>query len=204
MVGVHEIGQYLYLWHAIAHTTLTSDRDRLVWKWTPNGVYTAQSCYKALFHRSMLSHSCRLIWQTWAPPSVKVYHWLAMQNRCWTAERLASRDCSTTPNVYSVTNSPRRCTTSPSLAPSLGKYGTRSCPGSGCLANRPAPMMPASQTGGTTQTLPCQSPCVKAWPPSPCSRPGWFGSTATTAHSTTCSPQCPTCWPRSRRRRRCG
>jgi hypothetical protein len=91
VLGVHEVGQYLCLWQAIAHTKLAIDSDRLVWKWSPNGVYSAQSCYRALFHGSLLSQSCKLIWKTWAPPRVKFHHWLAAQDRCWTADRLARR-----------------------------------------------------------------------------------------------------------------
>jgi hypothetical protein len=87
VLGVHEVGQYLCLWQAIAHTKLAIDSDRLVWKWSPNGVYSAQSCYRALFHGSLLSQSCKLIWKTWAPPRVKFHHWLAAQDRCWTAAR---------------------------------------------------------------------------------------------------------------------
>lgn len=73
VLGVHEVGQYLCLWHAIADTQLTTERDCLVWKWSPNGAYSAQSCYKALFHGSLLSQSSKLIWRTWAPRRVKFF-----------------------------------------------------------------------------------------------------------------------------------
>ena len=56
-----------------------------------NGVYTAQSCYRATFQGAMGCHSWKLIWRSWAPPKVKFFHWLACQDRCWTAERLARR-----------------------------------------------------------------------------------------------------------------
>jgi hypothetical protein len=48
VLGMHEVSQYLCLWQAIAHTELTTDNDRLIWKWSPNGVYSAQSCYRAM------------------------------------------------------------------------------------------------------------------------------------------------------------
>jgi hypothetical protein len=31
------------------------------------------------------------VWKVWAPPKVKFFAWLAMQNRVWTADRLAKR-----------------------------------------------------------------------------------------------------------------
>jgi hypothetical protein len=91
ILGVHEIGQYLQLWMAIAHTTLTTEPDRLVWKWTDSGSYTAKSCYLALFQGSTMSSSWKLTWKTWGPPRVKFFSWLASMDRCWTAERLARR-----------------------------------------------------------------------------------------------------------------
>ena len=31
------------------------------------------------------------IWKTWAPLRCKIFIWLAVKNRCWTADRLAKR-----------------------------------------------------------------------------------------------------------------
>ena len=39
----------------------------------------------------MTCFSWKLIWKNWAPPRVKFFHWLASQDRCWTADRLARR-----------------------------------------------------------------------------------------------------------------
>ena len=91
ILGLHEIGQYLQLWQAIAETTLSDRPDQLFWRWTATGVYSAKSCYLATFQGSMASASWKLTWKTWAPPRVKFFHWLADLDRCWTAERLARR-----------------------------------------------------------------------------------------------------------------
>lgn len=48
-LGLHEIGQYLLLWQAVSHITLSNEPDRLLWRWTANGRYSAQSCYAASF-----------------------------------------------------------------------------------------------------------------------------------------------------------
>ena len=39
-----------------------------------------------------LFESWRRIWKSWAPAKCKVFLWLAVQNRCWTADRLAKRN----------------------------------------------------------------------------------------------------------------
>jgi hypothetical protein len=49
----------------------------------------SRSCYLASFHGSTTCFSWKLIWRSWAPPRVKFFQWLANQDRCWTAERLA-------------------------------------------------------------------------------------------------------------------
>jgi hypothetical protein len=87
--GIREIGQYLQLWHMIQGTVLNNQPDRLTWKWTASGTYTASSCYVATFQGLMTCYSWKLIWKTWVPPKVKFFHWLANQDRCWTTERLA-------------------------------------------------------------------------------------------------------------------
>ena len=63
--------------------------DRISWRWTTSGVYSAKSCYKALFAGSMIEPSWKLTWKSWAPLRVKISLWLAFQERCWTADRLA-------------------------------------------------------------------------------------------------------------------
>ena len=74
-----------------SNTILSNEPDRLLWKWTANGIYTAQSCYAVSFHGSTRCTYWKLTWKSWAPPRVKFFHWLANQDRCWTAERLARR-----------------------------------------------------------------------------------------------------------------
>jgi hypothetical protein len=51
----------------------------MTWKWNASGIYTAALCYKATFHGSTLCDAWRLTWKTWAPSSIKFFHWLAHQ-----------------------------------------------------------------------------------------------------------------------------
>ncbi|KAE8768431.1 Serine/threonine-protein kinase SMG1 [Hordeum vulgare] len=81
VVGLQEIGQYLRTWQLVARTILSTEPDKLVWKWTANGVYSARSCYRATFHGSLTCHSWQLIWKGWAPSKVKFFHWLANLDR---------------------------------------------------------------------------------------------------------------------------
>jgi hypothetical protein len=87
-LGIDEIGQYLLLWRWLEHVQLTNQTDTMTWKWNANSIYTAASCYKATFLGSTQCDAWRLTWKTWAPPSVKFFHWLAHLDKCWTAARL--------------------------------------------------------------------------------------------------------------------
>nr|XP_040244144.1 uncharacterized protein LOC120963549 [Aegilops tauschii subsp. strangulata] len=71
--------------------TLAAGHDELRWRWTDSGAYSAKTCYRALFHGSISDASWKLTWKTWAPLRIKAFIWLALQDRCWTADRLARR-----------------------------------------------------------------------------------------------------------------
>ena len=79
------------LWHEIERVVLTNEPDRLHWRLTATGTYTAKSAYLATFHGSTYCPAWKLTWKAWAPPRVKFFHWLANLGRCWTADRLARR-----------------------------------------------------------------------------------------------------------------
>lgn len=83
------IVEYVELWRKIQAITLSQDTDKLSWKCTSSDVYSASSCYRALFHGSTIAPSWRLIWKNWAPTNAKIFLWLASLNRCWTADRRA-------------------------------------------------------------------------------------------------------------------
>ncbi|KAM3309857.1 hypothetical protein ACQJBY_030885 [Aegilops geniculata] len=65
--------------------------DNIIWKHANNGIYTASTAYKAQFLRMTLSPMDRMVWKAWAPPKVKFFAWLALQDRIWTADRLEKR-----------------------------------------------------------------------------------------------------------------
>ncbi|KAE8787790.1 Serine/threonine-protein kinase SMG1 [Hordeum vulgare] len=81
--------QYIELWRRVHLIALADQPDKLRWRWTANGLYSAKSCYDALFLGCTSSPHAALTWKTWASLSVKFFMWLALQDRCWTSERLA-------------------------------------------------------------------------------------------------------------------
>lgn len=69
--------QYIELWLRLSPVTLSATPDRLIWRWTTDGVYSAKSCYKALFYGSTIEPSWKLTWKSWAPLRIKIFLWLA-------------------------------------------------------------------------------------------------------------------------------
>ena len=65
--------------------------DDITWKFTTSGFYTAASAYKAQFEGLTRSSMPEMVWKNWAPPKCKLFAWLVLQNRVWTADRLHRR-----------------------------------------------------------------------------------------------------------------
>jgi len=78
---------YLRLWDLVSQTQLSDSDYRLIWRWTADGKYTPKSAYQALLTASHPIPGCSRIWATWAPLRVKIFLWLAIRGRHWTADR---------------------------------------------------------------------------------------------------------------------
>uniref|UniRef100_A0A453AAJ2 Reverse transcriptase zinc-binding domain-containing protein n=1 Tax=Aegilops tauschii subsp. strangulata TaxID=200361 RepID=A0A453AAJ2_AEGTS len=141
----------------VEHTTLTTEPDRLLWKWTSSGSYSAKSCYQATFQGSIHSSSWKFIWKNWAPLRVRIFHWLSDQDRCWTADRLARHLLREHHTSYLLCcQSPEkmhRC----SAVRFPDRFGMRCLPGSACLAHRRTMMLPF-WTGGTLREAHARRP----------------------------------------------
>lgn len=84
--------EFLELWTSLRNFQLQEGiEDDITWKHSASGLYSAASAYKAQFLGLTRSPMLSTVWKAWAPPKIKFYAWLAMQNRVWTADRLAKR-----------------------------------------------------------------------------------------------------------------
>lgn len=84
--------QFVNLWCQLANVELDEDtEDAIAWTLTASGQYSVASAYKAQFLGATSTNMNRMVWKIWAPPKVKFFAWLAIQNRFWTADRLAKR-----------------------------------------------------------------------------------------------------------------
>lgn len=87
-LSVAAIVDYLKVWDRMSAVQLNQEReDNFIWRWTPNGNYSACSAYKMLHHGSVPFAGHDLIWKTWAALKVKLFLWTAFRQRLWTADR---------------------------------------------------------------------------------------------------------------------
>uniref|UniRef100_A0A8R7QZD5 Reverse transcriptase zinc-binding domain-containing protein n=1 Tax=Triticum urartu TaxID=4572 RepID=A0A8R7QZD5_TRIUA len=89
VVSAAHIRQLFTLWMLVhdLHLDTQADND-IIWKHVNNGIYSAATAYKAQFLGLTLSPMDFMIWKAWAPPKIKLFAWLAIQDRIWTADRL--------------------------------------------------------------------------------------------------------------------
>ena len=90
MVGLFK---YFQLWDILHEAILSQDDDVHVWRLEGSGQFTSKSAYRAFFNGSITFAVApwRRLWKSWAPAKCKLFLWLAIRNRCWTADRLAKR-----------------------------------------------------------------------------------------------------------------
>lgn len=82
------ICEYLQVWALLRDVSLVSgQQDRFIWKWSASGTYSVASTYRAFLAGSTRMHGTKELWRTKAPPKVKLFFWLALHRRLWTAER---------------------------------------------------------------------------------------------------------------------
>lgn len=99
-LSVLEITDYLHLWATVDGIQLHDQPDRVIWRWTEDGRYSAKSAYSMMHAGSIVMPGYRLIWKTWAPLWVKIFLWLAMKRRHWTGDRRARHGLETREPCY--------------------------------------------------------------------------------------------------------
>jgi len=80
--------EYLRVWD-LTHDIhlLTGHRDKLCWKWTADKIFSTSSAYSAFFIGQHPIERAKLLRKVRAPAKCKIFIWLVLHDRCWTADR---------------------------------------------------------------------------------------------------------------------
>lgn len=82
--------EYLTLWTETMTVQLDDEvRDTIVWAWESDGNFSTSSAYRAKFWGRQVVPTADFTWKSKAPLRCRFFAWLALQNRCWTSDRLA-------------------------------------------------------------------------------------------------------------------
>ncbi|OEL34948.1 hypothetical protein BAE44_0004033, partial [Dichanthelium oligosanthes] len=81
--------QFLQLRQRLQGTVLDpTHQDGVVWKWCPSGQYSCSSAYQAFFLGQSALLGAKELWKVKVPNEFRFFFWLAIQDRCWTSDRL--------------------------------------------------------------------------------------------------------------------
>lgn len=81
------IQQFYDLWSQTQTVQLTpGTKDGIRWKFTADGCYSVATAYSMQFAGLIKSAMPQMVWKIWAPPKIKFFSWLVLQDRIWTAE----------------------------------------------------------------------------------------------------------------------
>lgn len=86
-LSTQAIIDFIHLWNTVSAIQLNDETDKTIWRWSANGTYTTKSAYRMLHVGSSPFLGHNLVWKTWAPLKVKIFLWLALRRRHWTADR---------------------------------------------------------------------------------------------------------------------
>lgn len=76
------IQKFYNLWYQTQTVELTpSTKDGIRWKFTADGCYSAATAYRMQFAGLIKSAMPQMVWKIWAPPKIKFFSWLALQDR---------------------------------------------------------------------------------------------------------------------------
>lgn len=84
--------EYLDIWDMIDNMVLQPNvPGQHTWKLSSLGKYSSKSTYEAMFVGTIKVSPWKLIWKSWVPSNCKLFMWLAINNHCWTSDKLAKR-----------------------------------------------------------------------------------------------------------------
>ena len=97
MTSEEEMIKFVVLWDLVESVELTPEDDKIIWKWTSHGDYTAKSAYEIQFRGSFCSFRPTAIWRAHAEGKHRFFAWLLVQEKLLTADKLMARNWSCNP-----------------------------------------------------------------------------------------------------------
>jgi hypothetical protein len=84
--------EFTLLFMALEDVSLTSQPDKITWKWTQDGIYSVATAYECQFIGVMQRFPCSFIWKAQTEPRSKFFAWLALHDRVLTADNMLKKN----------------------------------------------------------------------------------------------------------------
>jgi hypothetical protein len=97
-----EAGQWEELPDLVEQVRINGDRDRVAWVLEKSGKYTSRSMYRFLSHRGVVNRRMRHLWKSRLPMKIKVFLWLAFQDRIQSGVALGGDEVERESQLYSM------------------------------------------------------------------------------------------------------
>jgi hypothetical protein len=88
----------------------TAADDELIWRFSEDGKYSTSNAYMLFFAANIPFPCADAIWKSKAPPRCKFFMWLAVHQRCLTADNLQRRGWPNTATCQLCLSAPETCT----------------------------------------------------------------------------------------------
>jgi hypothetical protein len=138
-----------FYWTLLRDINLNEEMvDDIPWTLTESGQYMAKYAYKAQFNGSTSSPLSSSVLKIWAPPKLKFFAWLAIQNRLWTTDSLANRGDQIVVFIHFASAPQNPLTTSLSIVLSLEGFEALSKVGLDLISWIPTLWKRSSSTSG--------------------------------------------------------
>jgi mannosylglycoprotein endo-beta-mannosidase len=109
-ISMAAMGQYLLLWEELLQLRLDAGtEDVLVWCHSTDGTFSTNSAYQLFFAANTIFPCANAIWKSKAPARCKFFMWLAVHQRCLTADNLQSRGWPNSGNCQLCNVEPETC-----------------------------------------------------------------------------------------------
>lgn len=86
------LSQFIMLFNLLREVQLNEEPDRITWRWTANGEYSASSAYNAQFIGASIPFNANKIWMAKTEAKCKFFAWLALHGKTLTADNLAKKN----------------------------------------------------------------------------------------------------------------
>jgi hypothetical protein len=92
-----KLEEYVMLYMTISTIILSDQHDKITWRWTSNGIYSATSAYSCQFKGATIPFPAKGVWKAEIEHKCRFFAWLTPHNRIQMVDNLTVKGCPNEP-----------------------------------------------------------------------------------------------------------